>query len=52
MDLLDDAETLTDLGWLLLDIDLEPHFGKMLVYGVLLQCLDPILTIVSWVTNG
>lgn len=26
-DLLDKSEKLTDLGWLLLDMDLEPHFG-------------------------
>lgn len=52
MDVIDENENLTDLGCLVLQIDVEPNLGKMLVFGVWLRCLDPILSIVSWVANG
>lgn len=46
IDALDPWEDLTELGSHLLDLPIEPRFGKMLLYAVVLKCLDPILTIV------
>lgn len=45
-------ETLTQLGLYLADIPLNANYGKMLIYGVLFKCLDPILTIVSILSIG
>ncbi|KAM6902347.1 3'-5' RNA helicase YTHDC2 [Xenentodon cancila] len=42
---LDQKEDLTDLGYHLADLPVEPHLGKMVLCGVVLKCLDPILTI-------
>jgi len=42
---LDQWEEVTSLGCHLLDIPLDPVYGKILLYGVMLCCLDPILTI-------
>ena len=47
MDALDPFEDLTELGHHLADLPLEPKFGKMILYGVVLKCLDPVLTIAS-----
>lgn len=44
---LDDNERLTQLGYHLADLPLDAKLGKMLIYGLILQCLDPVLTIVS-----
>ncbi|XP_028274222.1 3'-5' RNA helicase YTHDC2 [Parambassis ranga] len=38
-------EDLTDLGYHLADLPVEPHLGKMVLCAVVLKCLDPILTI-------
>ncbi|KAK6644023.1 hypothetical protein RUM43_000288 [Polyplax serrata] len=46
IDALDTWEDLTELGLHLLDLPVEPRLGKMLMYGCVLKCLDPILTIV------
>ncbi|XP_066603297.1 3'-5' RNA helicase YTHDC2-like [Prorops nasuta] len=46
IDALDPWEDLTELGSHLLDLPIEPRLGKMLLYAVVLKCLDPILTIV------
>lgn len=46
IDALDSWEDLTELGSHLLDLPIEPRLGKMLLYAVVLKCLDPILTIV------
>ncbi|XP_008552870.1 3'-5' RNA helicase YTHDC2 isoform X2 [Microplitis demolitor] len=46
IDALDAWEDLTELGTHLLDLPVEPRLGKMLLYAVVLKCLDPILTIV------
>lgn len=46
IDALDPWEDLTELGTHLLDLPVEPRLGKMLLYAVVLKCLDPILTIV------
>lgn len=40
-------EELTPLGLHLSLLPVDVHIGKMLVYGVLLRCLDPILTIAA-----
>lgn len=42
---LDEHEDLTDLGYHLADLPVEPHLGKMVLCAVVLKCLDPILTI-------
>lgn len=39
------CEELTDLGYQLADLPIEPHLGKMVLCAVVLKCLDPILTI-------
>uniref|UniRef100_T1JES8 RNA helicase n=1 Tax=Strigamia maritima TaxID=126957 RepID=T1JES8_STRMM len=46
IDALDPWEDLTELGHHLLDLPIEPRLGKMVLYSVVLKCLDPILTIV------
>ncbi|XP_061655818.1 3'-5' RNA helicase YTHDC2 isoform X1 [Phyllopteryx taeniolatus] len=38
-------EDLTDLGFHLADLPIEPHLGKMVLCAVVLRCLDPVLTI-------
>lgn len=38
---------MTDLGLRLGDLPIDVRLGKMLLYGVMLRCLDPVLTIVS-----
>lgn len=45
IDALDQNEELTDLGFHLADLPVEPHLGKMVLAAVVLKCLDPILTI-------
>uniref|UniRef100_A0A8C6KD67 RNA helicase n=1 Tax=Nothobranchius furzeri TaxID=105023 RepID=A0A8C6KD67_NOTFU len=45
IDALDQNEDLTDLGYHLADLPVEPHLGKMVLCAVMLKCLDPILTI-------
>ena len=42
-----DKEDLTPLGSHLANIPVDPRLGKMLLYAVMFQCLDPILTIAS-----
>ncbi|XP_051122066.1 DExH-box ATP-dependent RNA helicase DExH5, mitochondrial-like isoform X2 [Andrographis paniculata] len=44
---LDENEDLTVLGRYLTILPMEPKLGKMLVLGVIFNCLDPILTIVA-----
>lgn len=44
---LDDNEGLTNLGKHLVQFAVDPRLGKMLIFGVIFKCLDPILTIVS-----
>ena len=46
MEALDANENVTLLGEKLLQIPLEPQYGKMLLASVALRCLNPILTIV------
>ncbi|XP_069025007.1 3'-5' RNA helicase YTHDC2-like [Embiotoca jacksoni] len=42
---MDQYEDLTDLGYHLADLPVDPHLGKMVLCAVVLKCLDPILTI-------
>ncbi|KAF5909510.1 putative ATP-dependent RNA helicase YTHDC2 isoform X1, partial [Clarias magur] len=45
IDAMDPSEDLTELGYHLADLPVEPHLGKMVLCAVVLKCLDPILTI-------
>lgn len=42
---MDAWEDLTELGYHLAELPVEPHLGKMVLCAVVLKCLDPILTI-------
>ncbi|XP_066541887.1 ATP-dependent DNA/RNA helicase DHX36 [Hoplias malabaricus] len=44
---LDHDEELTPLGFHLARLPVEPHIGKMILFGALLACLDPVLTIAA-----
>ncbi|KRT80786.1 Ankyrin repeat-containing protein [Oryctes borbonicus] len=44
---LDKEENLTRLGTHLLQLSVEPHLAKMLIYSVIFKCVDPVLTIVA-----
>lgn len=44
---LDRNEELTPLGFHLARLPVEPHIGKMILFGALLGCLDPVLTIAT-----
>ncbi|XP_063772172.1 ATP-dependent DNA/RNA helicase DHX36 isoform X1 [Pseudophryne corroboree] len=44
---LDRQEELTPLGFHLARLPVEPHIGKMILFGALFCCLDPVLTIAS-----
>uniref|UniRef100_A0A8C3BWJ7 3'-5' RNA helicase YTHDC2 n=1 Tax=Cairina moschata TaxID=8855 RepID=A0A8C3BWJ7_CAIMO len=46
IDAMDPWEDLTELGYHLAELPVEPHLGKMVLCAVVLKCLDPILTIV------
>ena len=47
MDAFDMHEDLTELGHHLLELPVEPPLGKMLMFGVVMKCLDPVVTIVA-----
>ncbi|XP_054474283.1 ATP-dependent DNA/RNA helicase DHX36 isoform X2 [Anoplopoma fimbria] len=44
---LDRSENLTALGFHLARLPVEPHIGKLILFGALLGCLDPMLTIAA-----
>lgn len=44
---LDESENLTVLGRYLTMLPMEPKLGKMLILGVIVNCLDSVLTIVA-----
>ncbi|TRZ01981.1 hypothetical protein DNTS_024156 [Danionella cerebrum] len=44
---MDRYEKLTPLGFLLARMPVEPHIGKMILFGALLGCLDPVLVIAA-----
>ncbi|XP_010077327.1 PREDICTED: probable ATP-dependent RNA helicase YTHDC2 [Pterocles gutturalis] len=45
IDAMEPWEDLTELGYHLTELPVEPHLGKMVLCAVILKCLDPILTI-------
>ncbi|EDW09828.2 uncharacterized protein Dmoj_GI20725 [Drosophila mojavensis] len=47
IEVLEESEAATLLGCRLIDLPVSCQLGRTLVFGILLQCLDPILTIVS-----
>ncbi|XP_055694746.1 3'-5' RNA helicase YTHDC2-like [Lutzomyia longipalpis] len=47
MGALDEMENITDLGIHLADLPIDAHLGKMVIYSILLKCVDPVLTVVS-----
>lgn len=44
---LDEKENLTVLGRNLSVLPVEPKLGKMLLYGAIFNCLDPVMTVVA-----
>ncbi|KAM7342671.1 benign gonial cell neoplasm [Cochliomyia hominivorax] len=46
-----DLEDITWLGCRLIDVPVECYLGKILVFAILLQCLDPVLTIVGFMST-
>lgn len=44
---LDKEQELTPLGVHLARLPVEPHIGKMILFGALFCCLDPVLTIAA-----
>lgn len=44
---LNENEDVTELGYRLVDLPVDVQLGKMLLYSILMKCLDPVLTIVS-----
>jgi ATP-dependent RNA helicase DHX36 len=44
---LDENEDLTPLGYHLAKMPVDPQTGKMLLFGAVFSCLDPILTIAA-----
>ncbi|NWI85881.1 YTDC2 helicase, partial [Pitta sordida] len=45
IDAMDPWEDLTELGYHLTELPVEPHLGKMVLCAVALKCVDPVLTI-------
>uniref|UniRef100_A0A1A9WW34 Helicase ATP-binding domain-containing protein n=1 Tax=Glossina brevipalpis TaxID=37001 RepID=A0A1A9WW34_9MUSC len=46
-----EMEDITWLGCRLIDLPVDCYLGKLLVFAILLQCLDPILTIVTFMST-
>ena len=42
---LDESEEMTDLGKLLVELPIDPQFGKMVLIGMTLKCLEPSIVI-------
>lgn len=40
-------EELTPLGAHLADLPVDVHIGKMILFGAIFRCLDPVLTIAA-----
>ncbi|GMH41213.1 hypothetical protein BSKO_09123 [Bryopsis sp. KO-2023] len=49
---LDEKESLTPLGSHIIRMPMDCRVGKMLVYGTMLQCVDPVLTIAAAMSYG
>ncbi|GFR46511.1 hypothetical protein Agub_g8095, partial [Astrephomene gubernaculifera] len=48
----DSSESLTSLGRHLNRMPMDPRVGKALVYGCMLGCLDPVLTVTAAMAHG
>ena len=48
---LTDEEKITVLGRRLASLPMDPRTGKMILYGILFNCLDPILTIACAISH-
>ena len=44
---LDNNEELTPLGYHLATLPVDPRIGKMILFGAIFSCLDPVLTVSS-----
>uniref|UniRef100_A0A1B0BTI0 Helicase-associated domain-containing protein n=1 Tax=Glossina palpalis gambiensis TaxID=67801 RepID=A0A1B0BTI0_9MUSC len=51
IDVFSETEDITWLGCRLVDVPVDCLLGKLLVFAVLLQCIDPVLTIVSFMST-
>lgn len=51
IDVFSETEDITWLGCRLVDVPIDCLLGKLLVFAVLLQCIDPVLTIVSFMST-
>lgn len=47
IDALDHNENITELGLFLSDLPIDVRLGKILIFGIMFKCLDPVLTIIS-----
>uniref|UniRef100_A0A1Y1N3Q9 RNA helicase n=1 Tax=Photinus pyralis TaxID=7054 RepID=A0A1Y1N3Q9_PHOPY len=47
MNALDENENLTPLGYHLAYLPIAPQMGKMVIFGVLFSCLDPVLSVAA-----
>ncbi|EGD77765.1 hypothetical protein PTSG_08854 [Salpingoeca rosetta] len=47
LDALDSKENLTPLGYHLSRLPVNPRIGRMIIFGSLFECLDPVLTIAA-----
>ena len=48
---MDQNEDLTPLGLLLSEMPVDACVGKLLIYGVMMRCIDPIMTIAASVSS-
>lgn len=48
---LDSTETMTHLGQHLINMPVDCVYGKMILYAMILQCIDPVITIVSTIST-
>lgn len=48
---LDNKEGLTDLGKLMAFLPVEPRIAKMIIFGAIFRCLDPVLTIAAGLSH-
>ncbi|XP_031621966.1 3'-5' RNA helicase YTHDC2-like [Contarinia nasturtii] len=51
IDALDTDERLTYLGNHLINMPVDSQLGKMILYSIALQCIDPVVTIVSGISH-
>lgn len=47
LDALDDSEDLTPLGYHLANLPVDPRIGKIMLFGAVFSCLDPVLVIAA-----